>query len=172
MRGRNRLAIHLIGKNDRQLPRRLFQNLAEGERTLKWGQVLLVMALIVDPTDILFGVGQGDDFAQGDTLPQTHVKGVLPIGAVAYMHEPDRLLLGQTHQSLPVQGIAPRKRERLLHHAVARRVRNHFQRLGIRNETNLAKLLGREFGRACLSLVQDKGAVKWSQILQLGDGLP
>ena len=159
MGGRNRLAIHLVGEDDGHLPRRGFQNLAQRQRALKWGQVLGVIALIIDAADILLGPGQPDDFTEGDPLPQTHVKRIGAVGAGADVQEADRVLLRQSHQAIPVQGVAQRPREGLLHAAVARRVRDHLEGPGLRNESDLAQPLRREFGDARFPLVQDVGAV-------------
>src|ERR1035437_10181935 len=99
-----------------------------------------MMALIINSADILLRPSKRDHFVEWNTLPQTHMKRILAVGAGAYVQETDHVLLRQTHQAVPVQGIAQRMREGPLHNAVARRVRDHLQRPRIRNESNFAKL--------------------------------
>jgi len=59
----------------------------------------------------------------------------------------------QLHQTVPCEGIAKRPGERLLHNSVAGWVRFDIQRPCFREESDLAKLFGRELGNSGFPLV-------------------
>jgi hypothetical protein len=149
------LAVHLVGQDRGDLPRRGLEDLGQGQRGLERRPAFGVIALIDDAADIGFGLGHPDDFAQGDAFPETGVEWIVAKGADAGVEEADGVALGQFHQALPVQGVSLCPCERLLDDACALRVGDDFERPGFGNETDLAELLRRELEDARAAFVGD-----------------
>src|ERR1039457_1531201 len=97
------------------------------------------------------------------------------IGAVAAgaeVQEPDSVLLGQLHETVPVKGVALRAREGRIDLAGAEVICDHFQRPRLRCQASFALFFRRKLGSPGLQLVQYvPGLVVPGQILEFGSRL-